>query len=302
MIYILLTVLASTAMAAIFKITEGKDLNRNFITSVNYLAAVFVSFAFVIRANLEINLGIDAFQSFFSELSMVLQGGIFSTLSISIYALLLGAFAGILYFVGLIAMQISVRNYGAGISGMFSRAGMIIPILLSIVLWSEIPSPFQWIGIFLAIVGVLVANLQPEAAKKFTIRLTLMLQFITGGLSALISKTFQIYGIIEYRNFFLLIVFGSAFIISAIYTYKTPKTWGKAELIAGILVGVFNQLTATFLLLALNSLPAPIVYPMTSAGSIIFVNIMGIAIFKEKIKKHELIAIGLTIIAVIILS
>jgi multidrug transporter EmrE-like cation transporter len=302
MVYVLLSVLAGTAMSAIFKITEGRDLNRNFITSVNYFAAVLVSFTFVRRANLEINLSINSFQSFFSELSGVLSGGKFSVQSIAIYALFLGAFAGILYFVGIIAMQMSVRNYGAGISGMFSRAGMIIPILLSILLWREIPSPFQWIGISLAIVGVIFANLQPEAEKKFTIRLTLMLQFITGGISALISKSFQIYGLIEYRDFFLLIVFFSAFLVSAVYTYKTPKSWGKAELIAGFFVGIFNQLSATFLLLALNALPAPIVYPMTSAGSIVFINIMGIAVFKEKLKKHEMIAIGLTIIAVIILS
>ncbi|MFP4456954.1 MAG: SMR family transporter [Clostridia bacterium] len=303
MIYVILSVLASAAMAAIFKFTEGRNLNRNFITTINYATAVVVSLFSINQAKIHIELYPSNFLTFFEELKSVLAGGQFSIQTVSVFAIVLGGFTGILYFVGIIAMQISVRNYGAGLAGMFSRAGMIIPILLSIILWKEFPSPFQWIGIVLALAGVVLANMQPDqAAKRFTIRLTLLLQFITSGLSGLMSKTFQTYGIIDYRNVFLLAVFSSAFIISLIYTYKTPKSWGQSELFAGFLVGIFNQLSATFLLLALNSLPAPIVYPLISAGAIVVINIMGMAFFNERLKRHELIAVGLTVIAVLILS
>src|SRR6056297_1305848 len=303
MIYVILSVLASAAMAAIFKFTDGRNLNRNFITTINYATAVIVSLISISEAKIEVIFSPTSISAFFDEISIFLSGGHFSVQAVSVFAIILGAFTGILYFIGIIAMQLSVRNYGAGLAGMFSRAGMIIPILLSIVIWKEFPSPFQWIGIVLALIGVILANMQPDkAAKKFTIRLTLLLQFITSGLSGLMSKTFQTYGIIDYRNVFLLAVFASAFIISLIYTYRTPKSWGQSELFAGFLVGVFNQLSATFLLLALNSLPAPIVYPLISAGSIVLINIMGMAFFKERLKRHELIAVGLTVIAVLILS
>ncbi len=303
MIYVILSVLASAAMAAIFKFTEGRNLNRNFITTINYATAVIVSLISISEAKIEVIFSPASISAFFDEISIFLSGGHFSVQAVSVFAIILGAFTGILYFIGIIAMQLSVRDYGAGLAGMFSRAGMIIPILLSIVIWKEFPSPFQWIGIVLALIGVILANMQPDkAAKKFTIRLTLLLQFITSGLSGLMSKTFQTYGIIDYRNVFLLSVFTSAFIISLIYTYKTPKSWGFQELLSGFLVGVFNQLSATFLLLALNSLPAPIVYPLISAGSIVLINIMGMAFFKERLKRHELIAVGLTVIAVLILS
>jgi len=303
MIYVILSVLASAAMAAIFKVTEGRNLNRNFITIVNYATAVVVSIISINQAKIQMIISPASISAFFDEVGIFLSGGHFSVQAVSTFAIILGAFTGILYFVGIIAMQLSVRNYGAGLAGMFSRAGMIIPILLSIIIWKEFPSPFQWIGIVLALVGVILANMQPDkAAKKFTIRLTLLLQFITSGLSGLMSKTFQTYGIIDYRNVFLLSVFTSAFIISLIYTYKTPKSWGFAELFSGFLVGIFNQLSATFLLLALDSLPAPIVYPLVSAGAIVVINIMGMAFFKERLKRHELIAVGLTVIAVIILS
>ncbi len=303
MIYVILSVLASASMAAIFKFTEGRNLNRNFITTINYATAVGVSIFAISQSDVHIELYPRNFIKFFEQLKTVLSGGQFNIQTVSVFAVVLGAFTGILYFVGIIAMQLSVRNYGAGLAGMFSRAGMIIPILLSIILWKEFPSPFQWIGIVLALAGVILANMQPDKAlKKFTIRLTLLLQFFTSGLSALMSKTFQTYGIIDYRNVFLLAVFASAFIISLIYTYKTPKSWGQAELFAGFIVGVFNQLSATFLLLALNSLPAPIVYPLVSAGAIVVINIMGMAFFNERLKRHELIAVGLTVIAVLILS
>lgn len=303
MIYIILSVLASAAMAAVFKITESKNLNRNFITTINYITAVIVSIFSITQAKISIQLYPANIASFFAELKSVFAGGQFSIEAISVFAIFLGAFVGILYFVGIIAMQLSVRTYGAGLAGMFSKAGMIIPIILSIFIWKEFPAPFQWIGIILALAGVIIANMQPDkASRKFAIRATLLVQFVVSGISGLMSKIFQTYGIIAYRNVYLLAVFTSAFLISSIYTRRTPLPWGKAEVFSGFLVGVFNQLTATFLLLALDTLPAPIVYPLVSAGAIVVINIMGVVFFKEKPKRHEIFAIVLTVIAVLILA
>ena len=288
-------------MAAIFKYSEGRNLNRNMITTVNYVAAVMVSLFMILQKRLAINIGIVSFKAFFREFT-VLGGAKFSSTAVGSFALILGLVTGVIYFVGIIAMQLSVRNYGAGLTGMFNRAGVIIPIVLSILLWNELPTAGQWLGIILAMTGIVLVNLSDEKDKRFKFHLPLLVLLLTGGLGALASKVFQVYAPMLYRSVFLLFVFGSALIISLFYTMRTAKAWNRQEIFAGIGVGICNQFAATFLLLALNALPGPVVYPLAAAGTIVVNNIMGLLLFKEQLKRKEWIAILLTIVAVLLLA
>ena len=303
MLYIFLAVAMSASMAGIFKVSESRNLNRNVITAINYFAAICVSLIMIAQSNLQIHLGPTALKAFISELPLILSNGQqFSIQAVSIFAMLIGVITGVGYFIGIIAFQISVRNYGAGLSGMFNRAGIIIPIFFSIFLWQEIPTSWQWLGMLMAMAGVILVNLNATSGKKFEIHKALLVLFLTGGLSSLASKAFQVYAPITYRSVFLGFIFSSAFVISTIYAIRTHKSWGKTEVVTGIGVGICNQLAATFLLLALSTLPGPVVYPLNAAGAIVASNFVGMAFFKERLKRNEWIAVGLTVVAVILLS
>ena len=82
----------------------------------------------------------------------------------------LGAFSGLLYLAALVAYGASIRKSGAVLSSVFSRLGVLVPILLSVCLFGERPSPVQTVGLVLAAAAVVVMNLgsaapAPDGAK-----------------------------------------------------------------------------------------------------------------------------------------
>lgn len=86
-----------------------------------------------------------------------------------LWALILGTIAGGFCFAALALIQIRIGKEDAGIVSMFTKLGILVPVILSIFIWAELPSPLQWIGIALAVISIVVANLEPTDVKKINI-------------------------------------------------------------------------------------------------------------------------------------
>ena len=63
--------------------------------------------------------------------------------------------------------------------------------------------------------------------------------------------------------------------------YKQQRI-GRAELLFGLAIGIPNFFSAKFLLAALNTLPAVIVYPTYSVATMLAVTLAGALFFREK--------------------
>ena len=70
----------------------------------------------------------------------------------------------------------------------------------------------------------------------------------------------------------------------------------------GALLGIPNFFSTKFLLMALGDLPAVIVYPTFSAGTILVVTVAGLLLFKEKLGKRQLLAMSVILLALILLN
>jgi multidrug transporter EmrE-like cation transporter len=77
---------------------------------------------------------------------------------------------------------------------------------------------------------------------------------------------------------------------------------GLREILFGALVGVPNFFSAKFLLGALTKLPAVVVYPSFSVATMLIVTLTGVAVFRERLKKVQWIALGAIIAALILLN
>ena len=77
---------------------------------------------------------------------------------------------------------------------------------------------------------------------------------------------------------------------------------GRQELLDGILVGIPNYFSTRFLLLALGSLPAVIVYPAVSVGTIVLVSLAGFLLFGESLSRIKLLAMGIILLALVLLN
>ena len=302
MIYLVLAIICSATIALIFKYTENSSGNRYVITSSNYFIAFMISL-FMILYNKTL-IGINKEGSFVKEFKeVVLKGtGIFSPFSSIIWAILIGGIFGGFFFLSFIYYQKSVKENGVGVSGTIAKLGILIPMIFSIIIWKEYPGTLQWIGILLSLVSIIIVNISFKGLEKLSIAPSIIFLFLFGGLAEFSNKIYQKYALNDFKSLFLFFIFLVAFIISFIYAKKKKSVIKKKDVLIGFLVGIPNLFSSFFLILSLESINTSVAFPLFSAGSIILITLGGYFIFKEKISFKNKIAIGLTLIALVLIN
>ncbi len=280
MIYLILAILCSSSIALIFKHSETNNMNRLAVTTANYFTALIISLIMI----------------------FIQSDSIFSDQSKLLWAISIGAIAGIFFFLSFIYYQKSVKKNGAGLAGVFSKLGILLPMLISIVLWKEFPTSIQWLGIILAIISIVIVNFPFNKNWKKALKLSLILLFFYGGIAEFSNKLFQRYAALNLKPLFLFSVFSVAFIISLVVTIKDKRKIKREDLFIGVLVGIPNLFSSFFLISALDLLKAAVVFPIFSAGSIVVISLGGFLIYNERLNRREFSAIIMTIIALILIN
>ena len=129
----------------------------------------------------------------------------------------------------------------------------------------------------------------------------LILLLAEGGASAM-SKVFDEVGPPHLSDQFLFCTFTVAFLGCAIIALARKQRPGLAELGFGMLIGIPNFLNARFVLKALETVPAVIVYPTCGVGAILLVSLAGILFFREKLAKRQWVAIAAILVALVLLN
>jgi len=282
MIYLFLAVISSASIAIILKFSENRNLNRYAVTSANYVAAFTIS--------LLMNFGVGKIQGE-SSLNGVVG---------------LGAFAGLLYFLGFIFIQKSIKENGVGITGAVSKIGIILPVVLSMILWKEIPTSFQTAGIVLSILAIVIINVSEKDIKSFkNFNATIILLFLIAGSAEFTTKLFEKYFSSGYKPLFLFIIFFTAFWISVYFTYsswKRGKKITKTDVVTGLIVGIPNMFASFFLIESFRYYKASVAFPIYSSGTILLINVAGLLIFKEKLSRKNAFAIFMIIAAIVLMN
>lgn len=302
MIYLILAIICSASIALIFKYTENSNANRYVITSSNYFMA-FMTSLFMILYNKTL-IGITKKESFIKEFQKVVleEKVLFSPFSSIIWAIIVGTIFGGFFFMSFVYYQKSVKENGVGISGTFAKLGILIPMIFSIIIWREYPTIIQWIGIFLALISIILVNMSLKGLTKFSFEPAIIFLFLFGGLAEFSNKIYQKYALNEFKSVFLFFIFFVAFLVSTLYAKKKKVIIKKKDVLIGFLVGIPNLFSSYFLILSLDSLNTSVAFPIFSAGSIILISLGGFFIFKEEISSKNKLAIGLTLIALILIN
>jgi drug/metabolite transporter (DMT)-like permease len=307
MIYLFLAIVCSSSIALIFKYSEGNEMNRYAVTSANYFTAFTVSLLMILFKHSIKIYGINiSLTNFIYEFRKIIlkNNGVFSESASFTWAILLGLVGGVFFFLSFIYYQKSVGENGAALSGTFGKLGILVPMVFSVIIWNEIPRFHQWIGIFVALFSIVFVNFSPNKDKSnnTTINLTLILLFLFGGMAEFQNKLFQQYALTQYKDVFLFFVFITGFFLSLYFVIKSRQIIMKKDLFTGFLVGIPNLFSSYFLIMALNSMPTAIVFPIYSAGSIIFISLGEVFLYKEKLSQKDKIAILLVILALILIN
>lgn len=300
MIYLLLAIICNASIAIIFKFSEVKGHNRITVTLFNYLIAFVVSLIMALTKINSLNMTGESFIRQFHNV-VVLGTGKFTGSSNVIWGLILGIIMGVIYFGTFILYQKSVNKNGAGISGTFSRIGFLIPMLISIFIWHEMPEAFQWAGIILSIASIIIINYKSGEESDKSVMLLIMLMILSG-CGDLSNKLFEKYAVTAYKDIFLTFVFATALIISSFFMKNSKRKIDKGEVLTGFLVGIPNLFSSFFLILALSKMNTAVAFPVFSAGSIIMINIASFILFKEKLNLKEKFCVFLTIISIVLVN
>lgn len=306
MLNLFIATLCSASIALVFKFSEARtNGNRLVTTTTNYAIALLTSLFMVIKKEmfLDLRTGLDdkGFNLFKNLMEVSDQSTRLSAHNSMLWGALIGSVAGVFFFLAFIYYQKSVKENGASLSGAFAKIGILIPMTFSIIIWREIPTLVQAIGIVLAIISIMVANLSKKSLNKLDFNWTLLFLFFLGGMAEFSNKIYQQYALNEYKEFFLFFVFLIAFLLSGFYTLKEKSKIKATDVLTGIAVGIPNLFSSFFLILALEDLPTSVVFPFYSAGSIIIITLGSWFLFKEKVENRKKLAILLTVVALILI-
>lgn len=136
---------------------------------------------------------------------------------------------------------------------------------------------------------------------------TLLILFLSGGAVDITMKTFQeSFGADNSRFLFLLLSFGVAFVIGAIYVVQygaRTGSWPSRETWAwGVLLGVINYGSLEFLLRALDVLPGTVVFPVNNIAIVILGATLGVAVWHERLTRVNAIGLACAVLGLVLLS
>jgi len=277
MLYLILAIMSSSLIAVIMRISTGKVKANFSMLAVNYITCLILS---VIYAGFRIlPLGAEGFPQ----------------------TLGMGAVNGVLYLLGFVLLQYNTRKSGVVLSSVFMKLGLLVPIVLSIFLFGEMPTMLQWIGFVLAVGAIILINYEKDASRSGG-RFLLVVMLLAGGCGDAMSKVFEVWGPAAFADQFLLYTFACALILCGALVVRNRERPDKHALLFGVLVGVPNFFSAKFLLMALNRLPAVIVYPTFSVATILMVTLAGMCLFKERLRRAQWVALAVILAALVLLN
>lgn len=307
MINLAFAVVCSVAIGMIFKHTGPLDIDRTALLTVNYGAAVGV-------AGLLIAMG-----------GRSVEG----KLGLSPTLLLLGVGTGALLIAGFFLLAYATDVAGMSLAIGVMRVSVVIPFLASWLVWEEVPSVAQGIGMVLAgaaffliarkerrpepvPVGAGTTGVEeaiPEAVSDVDWHAfgVLALTFCMGGAVDLSMKTFEEgFGTTNSRVLFLLLAFGVAFLIGVVMVgargFRKGKWPGPRAMGWGLLLGIVNYGSLEFILRAIAVLPGPFVFPANNIAIMVLAAVLGVYLWNEHLSRANRIGIGLAIVALVLLK
>lgn len=280
MIYLVLAILSSASISILMRISEKYIKNEMTMFMTNYGVCMMMSALFM--------------------KDMTQLAGL--TSPAGTVALVLGILSGIMYLANFLFYKYNMTHNGIVMSATFMKLGVLVPTLMAVFIFKESLSGFQLVGIVIAISAILLIHFEKDALSESKHMIGLLLLLLLSGLTDSMANVFEKMGAAEMKDAYLLVTFGMAFFITVFFIVFKKIKLGKEELLFGALIGVPNYFSSRFLLLALEEISAVLVYPTYSVATMIVIMLVGVCIFREKISKKKLFAIGMIILALGLLN
>ena len=278
MIYLMLAIASSALVSIIIRLGEDHVTNQMGMLLSNY---VVCSICAIVCSNSDVVTAVQA--SGFFDIG-------------------LGVVGGFLYLAGLLLIQYNTKNNGVVLSSTFMKLGVLIPTLMAIVFFREIPKGTQVIGIVLALLAIVMIHFEKDALKEGNKKIWLLVLLLCGGITDSTANIFEKFGSPAAKDVYLFMIFFVAGVLAFVLVLKSKKKVSPKDVIFGVILGVPNYFSSRFLLLSLSSMSAVVVYPTYSVATMIVITVVGVLAFKEKLDRKKAIALGMIVLALGLLN
>lgn len=281
MIYLILTLLGSCGISYGFKLASIKRTDQDYIVFLNYLTAFLGMMVYCLLGQ--------------KGRITDLKNGPMILLAIALMLFMFSNLAG---------NNASTDKNGINSTTFFNRIGFLPCILLSAVIWKDLPDIWQIIGMVILVGSLMFMLKDMKHVKSENLWMLFSLTF-TSGMVSLLNIVYGKYFSGETEVLFLTAVFFLAAVLAAVVLLakgKIPWKCGKNDFSVGIFIGLSNIFTTLFMLKSYTAVSANIVAPTTAAGNMIFAAVIGKVMFKEEVNKNTVIALVMAIASVILVN
>lgn len=279
MIYLILAVASSAAISIAMRASEKHVKNEIAMFMSNYLVCMALSFGFM--------------ENKAQFISMTGAGGL---------TILLGGLSGVMFLANFLFYKYNMKCNGIVMSATFMKLGVLVPTIMAVAVFGEMPRMTQVLGILIAVGAIVLINFEKDALSKSKHMLWLILLLLLSGFTDSMANVFDKLADPAQKDTYLLATFGTAFLITVILVCTKKINVGKMEFLFGALIGIPNYFSSRFLILSLQEIEAVLVYPTYSVATMITIAVAGVLIFHEKISTKKLCALGLILFALVLLN
>ncbi len=277
--FVLLTIFCSTSIALILKYSDVKKGETIVLLAANYLIASIIAFISLILFKNPL----FTFQTFF-----------------------FGMFLGLLFVLSFFVFAKAIGLAGTGLATTTSRLSVVIPILLSIIIYNETPNEYHLLGIILTFITFILFYFSIRGNRKegdgFKKYIILILVFVGIGFNDFAMKIFKNWRMSDEEPYFVFFIFTFAFFFSSMFILLKKIKPETHTIFTGLIMGIPNVFSTIFLLAALAILPGIIVYPLMNVGVIVATTLLAFIFWNEKPDKFGIAGLIVGIAAIVFLS
>ncbi len=248
--------------------------------------------------------------------------------TISLSAVWTGALMGGCYFIAYFFVARAITHVGAASTTGIAVLSILVPIVCGVAIWDERPNIVQVLGVVLALTSLTLIGSNPQDADssgksddllgaegvsmseppkrdkddRKVIVFVLVTFFALAGLSRLAQEAFKHVSTPDQRPIFLISAFALASIPSVAMLIYRRRPILPVEVAIGVLMGASNILQSHYILKALEVFDGFIVFPVVSAGSLMFTTVVATRLMGERLSGRSRSGIVLAVAALFLLN
>lgn len=215
----------------------------------------------------------------------------------------LGAMTGLAFIISMFTMTRVLEKADSGAVLTAFRLSIMVPIAFGVWLWGEEAGFRQWLGIALALTGLVLMTKGGDKKREITGALALVLLlvvFLLQGLCHTSMRSIRYLGLAEFNLQILFFIGITAGILGSLALAVRRHKPRSKDIFMGSAIGAYNLCSLAVVLTALRYIDGTVYYPIHGACVVILDNIFAHFVWKEKITKLVLVGVILGVLSVVL--